>query len=153
MTLSKVGELIMKVKVLYDGDLNNLLTANSSEAMAKYLSNLTYQETGIDFVKVQEKALYFCTNCTYLISITANKYTETSVIIPSKDVEVPIATDALIKDEIKLNEIMKYRIFTSNIAKYQINVQYGQINLTIVESISKKQVFTKIYNQTKDPIY
>ncbi len=43
MTLSKVGELIMKVKVLYDGDLNNLLTANSSEAMAKYLSNLTYQ--------------------------------------------------------------------------------------------------------------
>jgi hypothetical protein len=153
MTLSKVGELIMKVKVLYDGDLNNLLTANSSEAMAKYLSNLTYQETGIDFVKVQENALYFCVNCTYLISITANKYTETSVIIPSKDVEVPIATDALIKDEIKLNEIMKYRIFTSNIAKYQINVQYGQINLTIVESISKKQVFTKIYNQTKDPIY
>jgi hypothetical protein len=121
--------------------------------MAKYLSNLTYQETGIDFVKVQENALYFCVNCTYLISITANKYTETSVIIPSKDVEVPIATDALIKDEIKLNEIMKYRIFTSNIAKYQINVQYGQINLTIVESISKKQVFTKIYNQTKDPIY
>ncbi len=44
---------------------------------------------------------------------------------------------------------MKYRIFTSNIAKYQINVQYGQINLTIVESVSKKQVLTKVYNQTK----
>jgi hypothetical protein len=41
---------------------------------------------------------------------------------------------------------MKYRIFTSNIAQYQIYVQYGSINLTIVESISEKVVMTKIYN-------
>ena len=30
MTLSKVGEVLIKVKVLYDGELNNLLTANGT---------------------------------------------------------------------------------------------------------------------------
>jgi hypothetical protein len=30
MTLSKVGEMMIKVKVLYDGELNSLLTANGT---------------------------------------------------------------------------------------------------------------------------
>lgn len=54
MTLSKVGELMVKVKVLYEGDLNKLLTANGTNALNEYLSNLTYQETGVDFVKIHK---------------------------------------------------------------------------------------------------
>jgi len=90
---------VIKLKVLYGKDLNVLLSANTSETLAEHLTSITYQATNIDFLKVHHKKdIFFCTNCTYLISVTANKYTETSVIIPSKDVEIPIITDALIKD-------------------------------------------------------
>ncbi len=118
--------------------------------MQEYIAGLTYQESGIDYLKVHhKKSLYFCLNCTYLISVTANKYTETSVMIPSKDVEIPIISDALIKDEVKEKEVMKFRIFTSNIAQYKLYVQYGEINVTIMESITNKVVITKVYNETK----
>ncbi len=48
---------------------------------------------------------------------------------------------------------MKFRIFTSNIAQYKLYVQYGQIKLTIQESISNKIVMTHEYNETKEPIF
>lgn len=66
--------------------------------------------------------------------------------MPSRDVEIPIVSDALIKDEVKEKEITKFRIFTSNIAQYKIYVQYGEVNVTIRESVSNKTVLNKVYN-------
>ncbi len=40
---------------------------------------------------------------------------------------------------------MKFRIFTSNIAQYKLYVQYGEINLTITESVTNKVVMSKVY--------
>ncbi len=55
-------------------------------------------------------------------------------MIPSKDSEFPIMMDSTIKDELKKGEVEKLRIFTDKIAQFEINVQYGSINITVISS-------------------
>jgi hypothetical protein len=50
---------------------------------------------------------------------------------------------------VKEKEQTKFRIFTSNIFMYKLYVQYGKINVTIVESVTGKVMLSKIYEETK----
>ena len=55
----------------------------------------------------------------------------------------------MIKDLLLKKEKTTYRIFTDSKGKFEIYLQYGILNLTIIDSESNETKFTKIYKAEK----
>ena len=57
--------------------------------------------TGQDFLRIDSTDKNFCSDCVYLIVLSAERQTQTSVMIPTTSSEFPIMVDSLIKEELK----------------------------------------------------
>lgn len=60
-------------------------------------SKSKYTWSGQDFLRVDSTDKAFCSDCVYLIVLSAERQTQTSVMIPSASSEFPIVVDSLIK--------------------------------------------------------
>ena len=83
-----------------------------------------WEWTGVDLVRIENvdhngKAHpNYCVDCFYLIHIEPSRNSEGSILIPTPGVEVPIATDYMIKDLLLKEEKIIYRIFTADKIKF-----------------------------------
>jgi hypothetical protein len=100
-----------------------------------------YDWSGKDFLKIEKTSNGFCSTCSYLIVIQAQRNTKSSIMIPSKGSHFPIVMDATIKDELNKGEEELLRIFTEKLSQFEINVGFGSIKLQIVGAHDKKVQF------------
>lgn len=60
-------------------------------------SNKKYTWSGRDFLRIEQQDSNFCYDCYYLISLSAERQTKTSIIIPTETSEFPIMIDSVMK--------------------------------------------------------
>jgi hypothetical protein len=66
--------------------------------MADNLKKPKYQWSGKDFLRIEKEDKDYCSNCAYLIVVTADRQTKTSIMVPATDSEFPIVMDSFVKD-------------------------------------------------------
>lgn len=110
---------------------------NTPELINDNISKVKYDWSGKDFLKIETTRTGFCSSCSYLISIQAQRNTKSSIMIPSKGSHFPIIMDATVKDELEKGEEELLRIFTDKLSQFEINVGFGSIKLQIVGAHDK----------------
>lgn len=143
LTLHENGQITINVKAYPD----------VKALMADNLKKPKYQWSGKDFLKIDKNDKNYCVKCIYLVVVTADRQTKTSIMIPSRDSEFPIVMDSSIKDELKKGEIETLRIFTRKSTEFEVNVQYGEINIDIISSNNNEVFFTKTFSANESTRY
>ena len=57
--------------------------------------------SGKDFLRIEKTDITFCFDCYYIIELSAERQTKTSIIIPSEAAEFPIMVDSIMKEELR----------------------------------------------------
>lgn len=94
-----------------------------------------------DLVVIPENHSEFCSQCLYLIVVTALKDTETSLIVSSLDTEIPLSTKRTLTDVLTKTHPSRFKIYdNSKELNISIEVHHGEV---ILQAISKENNETR----------
>lgn len=152
LSLNKAGEVVISVKPVPRDQLQELLSKDIGNIKDWAWSNKdSVRINNMNYKKKNEPNPNFCVNCYYLININALRPTEASIVIPTPHTELPITTDSTIKDLLQKDETVTYRVFTESSSQFEVYVQYGKVQITIVEADKDVVSFNKTFVATKSP--